>query len=66
MDYRVVVTVEAEEDLNQFIQYLLWEKQNEQAAKIFKSTDISCYTEQKKIQYMQMTFFMSYKIMKIE
>lgn len=45
MDYRVVVTVEAEEDLNQFIQYLLWEKQNEQAAKIFKSTDISCYTE---------------------
>lgn len=33
MDYRVVVTVEAEEDLNQFIQYLLWEKQNEQAAK---------------------------------
>lgn len=45
MDYRVVVTVEAEEDLNQFIQYLLWKKQNEQAAKIFKSTDISCYIE---------------------
>lgn len=45
MDYRVVVTVEAEEDLNQFIQYLLWEKQNEQATKIFKSTDISCYIE---------------------
>lgn len=33
MDYRVVVTAEAEEDLNQFIQYLLLEKQNEQAAK---------------------------------
>ena len=37
MDYRVVVTVEAEEDLNQFIQYLLWEKQNEQAAKFSKA-----------------------------
>ena len=33
MDYRGVVTAEAEEDLNQFIQYLILEKQNEQAAK---------------------------------
>ena len=33
MDYRGVVTAEAEEDLNQFIQYLIFEKQNEQAAK---------------------------------
>ena len=33
MDYKVVVTAEAEEDLNQFIQYLLFAKKNEQAAK---------------------------------
>lgn len=32
MDYRVVVTKEAEEDLNQFIQYLLFAKKNKQAA----------------------------------
>lgn len=33
MDYKVVVTAEAEEDLNQFIQYLLLAKKNKQAAK---------------------------------
>ena len=33
MDYKVVVTAEAEDDLNQFIQYLLFAKKNEQAAK---------------------------------
>ena len=33
MDYKVVVTVEAEEDLNQFVQYLLFAKKNKQAAK---------------------------------
>ena len=33
MDYKVVVTAEAEEDLNQFIQYLLFVKKNKQAAK---------------------------------
>ena len=32
MDYKVVVTAEAEEDLNQFIQYLLFAKKNKQAA----------------------------------
>ena len=31
--YKVVVTAEAEEDLNQFIQYLLFAKKNKQAAK---------------------------------
>ena len=30
MDYKVVVTAEAEEDLNQFIQYLLFAKKNKQ------------------------------------
>lgn len=33
MDYKVVVTAEAEADLNQFIQYLLLAKKNKQAAK---------------------------------
>ena len=33
MDYKVVVTEEAEEDLNRFIQYLLFMTQNKQAAK---------------------------------
>lgn len=33
MDYKVVVTKDAEEDLNQHIRYLLMVKKNEQAAK---------------------------------
>ena len=32
MDYRVVITSDAEEDLDSFIRYLLFEKQNPQAA----------------------------------
>ena len=33
MDYEVVITVDAQADLEQFIRYLLFEKKNEQAAK---------------------------------
>ena len=33
MDYKVFVTPEAEEELNRYIQHLLFEKENEQAAK---------------------------------
>ncbi len=33
MDYKVVVTSDAEEDLDRFLQYLLFEKKNEQAAR---------------------------------
>lgn len=33
MDYKGVVTAEAEEDLNQFVQYLLFAKKNKQAVK---------------------------------
>lgn len=33
MDYKVVVTSDAEEDFDRFIQYLLLEKKNEQAAR---------------------------------
>lgn len=32
MDYRVVVTVDAKEDMNNHVQYLLYEKRNPQAA----------------------------------
>lgn len=32
MDYKVVVTSDAEADLDNFVSYLLFEKQNEQAA----------------------------------
>lgn len=33
MGYRIVVTSDAEDDLNRFIKYILFEKRNEQAAK---------------------------------
>lgn len=33
MDYKVVLTKEAEKDLDRFITYLLFEKKSEQAAK---------------------------------
>ena len=33
MDYKVVVTAAAEQDLDRFVQYLLFEKKNTQAAK---------------------------------
>ncbi|MGO5161264.1 MULTISPECIES: hypothetical protein [unclassified Bilifractor] len=33
MEYKVVVTVDAEEDLNQYIRYLLMVKKSDQAAK---------------------------------
>ncbi len=33
MDYKIVITIDAEEDLERYIQYLLFEKRNEQAAK---------------------------------
>lgn len=33
MDYNVLITAEAEEDLNGFIRYLIFEKKSDQAAK---------------------------------
>lgn len=33
MDYKVVITLDAEADLEQFLRYLLYEKKSEQAAK---------------------------------
>ena len=35
MDYKVFLTEDAENDLNQYIEYLLFVKKNEQAAKIY-------------------------------
>ena len=32
MDYKVVITADAEEDLDRYVRYLLFEKKNEQAA----------------------------------
>ena len=32
MEYKVVITSDAEDDLDEFIRYLLYEKQSEQAA----------------------------------
>lgn len=32
MDYKVIVTEDAEEDMDKFVHYLLFEKRNEQAA----------------------------------
>ena len=32
MDYKIVITRDAEEDLDRYIRYLLYEKKNEQAA----------------------------------
>ena len=32
MEYKVVITSDAEEDLERFVRYLLFEKKNEQAA----------------------------------
>lgn len=33
MDYKVVITIDAEEDLDRYVRYLIFVKQNEQAAK---------------------------------
>lgn len=33
MEYKIVVTADAEEDLNRYLRYLLFEKNSEQAAK---------------------------------
>lgn len=33
MDYKIVVTADAEEDLDRYIQYLLYEKKSMQAAR---------------------------------
>lgn len=33
MDYNVIITEDAEQDLDQFLYYLIYEKKNEQAAK---------------------------------
>lgn len=45
MDYKIVLTKDAEEDLNRFVEYLLFEKRSEQAARNllndFEATKVS-------------------------
>lgn len=35
MDYRVIITEDAEEDMEDFVYYLLFEKKNEQPASLW-------------------------------
>ena len=76
MDYKVVVTAEAEEDLNQFIQYLLFAKKNKQAAKnvlddfedTIKKLKYVCDNPRlqslgyRRINFQQHRYFMLYRI----
>lgn len=74
MDYKGVVTAEAEEDLNQFVQYLLFAKKNKQAAKNVLDDFEDTIKKSKNVanslkvcdNHMWMIFSMSYKIMKTE
>ena len=54
MDYKIVLMRDAEEDLDRFITYLLFEKKSEQAARNLLN------------DFMWIIFFMNCKIMKIE
>ena len=58
MDYKVVVTAEAEEDLNQFIQYLLFAKKNEQAC---DNPHLQSFGY-RRINFQQHRYFMLYRI----
>ena len=70
MDYKVVVTAEAEEDLNQFIQYLLFAKKNKQAAKnvlddfedTIKKLKYVASLGYRRINFQQHRYFMLYRI----
>ena len=75
MDYKGVVTAEAEEDLNQFVQSLLFAKKNKQAAKnvlddfedtLKKLKNVASSSLKVCDNHMWMIFSMSYKIMKTE
>ena len=67
MDYKIVVTAEAEEDLNQFIQYLFFAKKNKQAAKNvlddFENTIPRLQSlGYRRINFQQHRYFMLYRI----
>ena len=64
MDYNVVVTKSAEEDLDGFIQYLLFEKGNEQVAGSLKYCENPRLKKAgyKRISFMSHKYFMLYHI----
>ena len=57
MDYKVVVTSDAEEDLDRFLQYLLFEKKNEPAAGNILD-DFGYH----RINFLRHRYFMLYRI----
>ena len=74
MDYKVVVTRDAEEDLERFIKYLIFEKESMQAAEnvlndydatIESLKHVLCYIALWMMSYSWIIFFMSCRIMKI-
>ena len=64
MHYKVVVIAEAEEDLNRFIQYLLFEKQNKHAAGSLKLCDNPRLESlgYHRINFQKHRYFMLYRI----
>ena len=65
MDYKIVLMRDAEEDLDRFITYPLFEKKSEQAARNLLN-DILCFIVLKTILFMWIIFFINCKIMKIK
>ncbi len=55
MDYKVVVTKDAEEDLERFIKYLIIEKESMQAAE-------NVLNEYRRINFLNHRYFMLYRI----
>ncbi len=65
MDYKIVLMRDAEEDIDRFITYLLFEKKSEQAAR-YLLNDFLCFIVLKTILFMWIIFFINCKIMKIK
>ncbi len=55
MDYKVVVTKDAEEDLERFIKYLIIEKESTQAAE-------NVLNDYRRINFLNHRYFMLYRI----
>lgn len=62
MDYKIVLMRDAEEDLDRFITYLLFEKKSEQAARNL----LNDFEATKTILFTWIIFFMNCKTSKIK
>lgn len=64
MGYKIVITLEAKEDLERFIRYLAVEKENIQAAKSLKKCDNSKLKElgYRRINFSRHRYFILYRI----